>query len=138
MSKASDDFLVNIDDNIQNILDVARVKNSEVGITGILIYRNGLFLQMLEGEEEAVHELYGKIASDDRHCELKTLFKQEASERLFSFWFMGFARLNDNHLKDVEGILPWDDLAEFMNQGQAIPNQKILDFLKTFRFKEAA
>jgi len=49
------------------LLTVAREKNSRLGITGMLLYKAGLFLQVLEGDSVRVRELYSKIASDERH-----------------------------------------------------------------------
>lgn len=73
---------------LAGILFDARRCNARDGITGALIARQDLFLQLLEGSAEAVDAAYQRIARDDRHIEVRQLVRREASERLFPGWAM--------------------------------------------------
>jgi hypothetical protein len=82
---------------IQSILDSAREHNLGNGITGILCYGGGIYLQAIEGGRLQVNELYGHIVRDDRHKDVALLHYEEITERRFSGWTMGqvnLAKLN--------------------------------------------
>jgi hypothetical protein len=71
-----------------SILTSARHHNKRNGVTGCLICRQDLFLQMLEGEPDAVESTYARILRDGRHIDPKRLWSGEAPERLFAAWEM--------------------------------------------------
>jgi hypothetical protein len=77
---------------LDDILTASRRNNAMLGITGLLLYIDGGFLQMLEGDERAVRELYGRISTDHRHCEMRLMLDREAGARAFPGWSMGFER----------------------------------------------
>ncbi len=74
---------------IEAILTQSRQHNPECGITGILCYGGGVFLQAIEGGRLAVSELYGHIQKDVRHKEVVLLHYEEILERRFGGWTMG-------------------------------------------------
>jgi hypothetical protein len=74
---------------IEQILAQSRQGNPGLGITGILCYGGGIFLQAIEGGRNAVSELYGHIQRDPRHKDVILLHYEEISERRFSGWTMG-------------------------------------------------
>jgi hypothetical protein len=79
------------------ILAQSRSHNPACGITGILCYGGGIFLQALEGGRMAVNELYKHILNDKRHKDVMLLSYEEISERKFGGWTMGLvntAKLN--------------------------------------------
>jgi len=76
-------------DAIEAILAQSRQHNPECGITGILCYGGGIFLQAIEGGRMAVSELYGHIQKDARHKDVVLLHYEEISERRFGGWTMG-------------------------------------------------
>ena len=81
----------------QSILDSARKYNIANGITGILCFGGGLYLQAVEGGRTQVNELYGHIVRDPRHRDVVLLDYQEISERRFGGWTRGqvnLAKLN--------------------------------------------
>ena len=81
----------------QSILDSAPTYKSANGITGILCYGGGLYLQAVEGGRTQVNELYGYIVRDQRHKDVVLLDYQEITERRFGGWTMGqvnLAKLN--------------------------------------------
>ena len=74
---------------IEAILLQSRQHNPECGITGILCYGGGIFLQAIEGGRMAVSELYGHIQKDVRHKDVMLLHYEEITERRFGGWTMG-------------------------------------------------
>jgi hypothetical protein len=77
----------------------ASVKNNEKNeVTGMLVYKNGRFLQVLEGEIENVLETYKRISKDPRHHNIVVLLKDEIESRDFQHWSMGFKKLQDSDL----------------------------------------
>ncbi|GAB4203496.1 MAG: BLUF domain-containing protein [Tibeticola sp.] len=86
---------------IEDILAQSRQFNPTCGITGILVYGGGIFLQALEGGRAAVNELYGHIVRDPRHKDVVLLHYEEITERRFGGWTMGqvnVARVNTSLL----------------------------------------
>jgi hypothetical protein len=77
---------------LDDILTASRRNNAMMGITGLLLYIDGGFLQMLEGEERTVRELYSRVAADRRHSGLRLMLDREVGERAFPGWSMGFER----------------------------------------------
>jgi len=90
-------------DEIMHILEVSRRKNAERNITGILLYKDGNFLQVLEGDEEAVSRLYQTIERDQRHKGLILLAKRKIAEREFPDWSMAFVNLETIDPASVPG-----------------------------------
>ncbi len=79
------------------IMRKSRTGNPEHGITGVLCFSQGIFLQVLEGGRGAVNALYARIAADPRHMQIELLRYEEIDERMFAGWAMGqvdMARLN--------------------------------------------
>jgi hypothetical protein len=76
-------------DAIEAILLQSRQHNPECGITGVLCYGVGIFLQAIEGGRMAVSELYGHIQKDPRHKDVMLLHYEEITERRFGGWTMG-------------------------------------------------
>jgi hypothetical protein len=70
------------------ILFEARENNARDGITGALICRQDLYLQLLEGPEAVVEAAFARIARDDRHLEVRPLLRRSAAARLFGRWAM--------------------------------------------------
>jgi Sensors of blue-light using FAD len=85
----------------ESILAQSRSHNPGCGITGILCYGGGIFLQALEGGRMQVSDLYGHIQKDPRHKDVVLLHYEEISERRFGGWTMGqvnVAKLNTSVL----------------------------------------
>jgi hypothetical protein len=77
------------DEAIEGILSQSRQFNPTSGITGILCYGGGIFLQAIEGGRTPVSELYGHIQRDKRHSDVVLLHYEEIAERRFGGWTMG-------------------------------------------------
>lgn len=90
-------------EELQALLDHARQHNSSHGVTGLLLYQAGYFLQMLEGNDDQVLPLFAKIEKDARHHSVKKIYDQEVEERNYDEWNMGFHVITDSALEDCEG-----------------------------------
>jgi hypothetical protein len=77
----------------ESILQVSRNHNLANGITGILCYGGGLYLQCIEGGRNAVNGLYNHITADPRHKDVVLLHYEEINERRFGGWTMGQVNL---------------------------------------------
>lgn len=99
------------ENDLVDLLNVARRNNILQDITGMLLYRNGEFMQALEGEKSAVEELYEHISKDSRHNELLVLARKDIVERVFSNWSMGFENLSGSALSEIEGYSDFIDVA---------------------------
>ncbi|WP_372983018.1 BLUF domain-containing protein [Marinobacter sediminum] len=80
---------------VDAILDEAIARNGKCGITGLLAYDAFHFMQVLEGDEEAVNKLYMGIAADPRHHDVRLILYQQIDEPRFSEWSMALAKLPD-------------------------------------------
>lgn len=88
------------------MLEQWRAKNARLGVTGLLIYRDGAFIQSLEGEEPIVRALYAQICADDRHFQLYTVQAISIAERQFPDWSMGFKNLDGVDVAAFPGYNP--------------------------------
>jgi hypothetical protein len=79
---------------IEGILEISRQQNTSNGITGVLCYGGGIFLQAIEGGRSAVNTLYNHIVADKRHQDVVLLHYQEINERRFGGWTMGQVNLS--------------------------------------------
>lgn len=71
------------------ILRKSKANNPALGVTGVLCFSEGIFLQVLEGGRAAVNRLYNRIAADARHTQVELLAYEEIGERRFAGWSMG-------------------------------------------------
>lgn len=85
---------------LDSILDASVRNNVPRGVTGMLVYSAGSFMQLLEGEEAAVDEIFSFIKQDQRHHTIILLERAAISTRSFDRWSMGFKRLgaDDRHV----------------------------------------
>jgi Sensors of blue-light using FAD len=78
---------------LTELLAAARLNNGRLGVTGLLLYHEGSFLQALEGDEHVLETLYAKIGKDKRHHRLVALLRRQVDDRHFDQWQMGFASM---------------------------------------------
>ncbi len=91
-------------EDLLNLLYKCRSKNERRGVSGMLLYGNGTFLQTIEGDEDVIDNLLDTISKDERHTEIQVLTRKEIPARQYSEWSMGFEEISDDTLKDVEGL----------------------------------
>ncbi|WP_420387770.1 BLUF domain-containing protein [Roseivirga sp.] len=98
------------EEELKTILTTARQFNSENNITGCLLFHEGQFLQLLEGDFQVLLDLYDKIKRDPRHREFLLLHMKESPQRVYDRWTMAFKTLNNNELRDYSGVSEFTEL----------------------------
>ena len=73
---------------LDDILTISRTLNSRDDITGTLICRGDMYLQLIEGPDAAIQAAYQRISGDDRHVEIDLLVSHVVTDRLFPKWAM--------------------------------------------------
>lgn len=86
ISAAAPDFR---EEDLDSLLATARRNNGASGITGMLLYAEGAFIQVLEGETEALDTTMERIRLNPLHRHIMEIHRAEISERSFSGWAMG-------------------------------------------------
>lgn len=119
-------------EELEDILRESRENNSQQGLTGMLLYYDGAFMQLLEGPEQAVRQMYARISQDPRHRRIISLLEEYVPERSFPDWSMGFHRLKADEASDLEGFTSFAEIDHFLEYFQARPGKSIL-LLKSFR-----
>lgn len=92
--------------DIMDIVAFSRTKNERLGITGVLLYLNGQIVQVLEGQQSIIENLYKSIQVDPRHTNVRTVISHPIGQRLFSHWYMGYEMLTTQQYDEVRGLLP--------------------------------
>lgn len=77
-------------DDLESMLQQARANNAAAGVTGALIYVDGVFLQILEGEQATLRGLMARISKDVRHETVTVLKEGEVSRASFADWTMAY------------------------------------------------
>ena len=90
-------------DELMALLEHSRQKNFIAGLSGILLYHDGNFMQLLEGEESTVKAVYELIARDPRHRGCMTLISGAITDRLFPDWTMAFRDFASAEVKAMPG-----------------------------------
>lgn len=88
------------DDALTALLEQSRERNARDGITGMLLYQEGNFLQLIEGPETAVRALHARILKDRRHHKLITVLEESVTDRECAQWSMGF--VPEDRLREIE------------------------------------
>jgi hypothetical protein len=116
---------------IGKILDAARNNNLHLGITGVLLYTDTKFVQLLEGEAKVVMDLYKAIGSDTRHEQLKLIMLEPVRERSFPSWQMGVRKMEGGEV-DFKTTMSREDMEAFKNllNGGTQNGAGILDLIK--------
>lgn len=113
------------------LLQQARANNARLGITGLLLYGNGSFVQVLEGEEEDVRQVYDKIQVDFRHTRVHTLSDGPIPARTFKDWTMGFQPLSGADFERISGYInPYR--SDFLDAHLPAIDAGMLEMLKSF------
>ena len=92
------------DEELVALLSEARKANTDRNVTGLLLYREGSFYQVLEGSEAAVMATFQDIEGDPRHKEVRVLFDGETDAREFADWQMGFLNLDGVDMDTLSGF----------------------------------
>lgn len=114
-------------EELNKILETATTVNRDKNITGCLIYHNNSFVQILEGEEKDVKEIYEGIKKDDRHLNVTLMWENQVSKRFFEDWSMAYYNPQDKGIQQfVNNMLL---LTEFSNKSSG----SLFSFWETVR-----
>jgi Sensors of blue-light using FAD len=100
-SAASHDFETQ---ELMELLEAARDNNAKLGLTGMLLYADGSFFQVLEGQADVVDALYAKIDRDHRHGQVTLILREPIPKRHFDAWTMGFYKVSRKELAGMSGV----------------------------------
>lgn len=120
---------------LAELLTGARRKNATLGVTGMLLHVDGSFLQVLEGETDAVDTVFRAIAADPRHAQLVTIIREPIPRRAFSDWSMGHPQVTPEELAEIDGandFFAGGACLTRLNQGRA---KKLLGAFKEGRWR---
>ena len=106
---------------VELISETSARNNRQIGVTGLLLYGSGNYLQVMEGEAEDVGSLFQRIQKDPRHTDCKVLHRQPTDKRFFEGWQMGML----NHEPGSDDAQPneWDTITTML---QVMPSCGVL------------
>ncbi len=83
------------EEEINKILEACKRNNPDLGVTGILLYSSDKFIQLVEGKNKSIMELYDKIKGDPRHENCVMVSLSPINERSFPSWHMGSKKIKE-------------------------------------------
>ena len=89
-------------ESLVGLLDGSRERNLRHGITGMLLYKSGCFIQTIEGPHEPLRRLFRNISNDNTHHQLITLLDEPIATREFDQWHMGFIDRHEGEIPTLE------------------------------------
>ena len=119
------------EEELVSLLEQARANNKRRNITGILVYSDRQFMQLLEGEEADVARLYAKLSQDPRHMGLIKLADKAIGARSFSDWSMAFRLGSLAEFSALTGYVPLDQV-NFHAQSFSATDTALLQMAKEF------
>lgn len=96
---------------LEEMLEVSRRNNQRDGITGMLLYVEGNFMQAIEGAPDRIGDLYQRLHRDPRHHAVTTLVDEPLAHRHFAQWSMAFRQATLATIKAQEGF------SDFLERG---------------------
>lgn len=118
-------------DDLAAILYASVGRNAVDGVSGVLLYAGGSFLQVLEGESETVERTFARIERDRRHSGIFVLDRAALSQRNFSAWHMAFRALGRADIRAHPGFAPWFEFG-FDAAALGVRPSVALDILREF------
>ncbi len=117
---------------LTELLDQSRIKNARLNITGILVYHDRGFMQLLEGDKKAIFELYDTICEDERHTSVQLFWNGEIEDRSFEDWAMAFINTSEVDLGKLEGYSRYleDGMAALNLTGNESTGREFLNVLR--------
>jgi hypothetical protein len=98
------------DDDMRELLIKSQTNNKKFDVTGLLLYHKGVFMQVIEGEDDIIRQLFKKIEKDPRHTAVIKLAEEKIEERSFGEWAMAFKTISDKEFSKLEAYVQPDKL----------------------------
>lgn len=131
MSRAATPF---DDAALTELLRGSRLRNEALGVSGILLAKDGRFMQLLEGPAWSVDDRFAAIARDPRHGGVKSLVREDIERRRFDGWSMAYRSLDDSDIAAEEGFSPF--LTDGVDFPRSFDRTSAAWLLKWFRDRE--
>jgi len=121
------------DQEIEKILASCKKNNPSLDITGVLLYSDTKFIQMVEGDSKVITTLYDKIKTDSRHSNTRMISYGPIKERAFPSWHMGARKISGSEV-DFKTEISTEDKSIFSSilQGKEENGARVLNLLKKF------
>ena len=125
-------------EELNELVAAARANNARLGITGLLLYKNESFLQVLEGEEGKTSRLFEKIRMDSRHDSVVMLRRRAVEEPSFPEWAMGYVYVPERRHEPLAGFLDFLRVRKFPQLvGDTVLTDRIINGFKGGRWRAA-
>ena len=108
-------------DDLEELLEQARRNNAKDGVTGALVYVDGVFLQILEGDFETIQELMERISTDVRHETITVLKQGEIPAAIFSDWKMAYVSATAEQVARWAGLVGTSAIPEILTDLRTDP-----------------
>lgn len=122
------------ENDLEELLVDIRKRNKVQKVTGLLLYNDGTFIQLIEGKTGIIQNLYEKIKNHRRHSNVVLLLDESIKKRAFPDWTMGYYKLN----REQSGKIPgYSDFMQSKDSGKLIESasfeaMKLLNSFKTY------
>jgi hypothetical protein len=124
------------EEELTALLSKARVHNESKGLTGMLLYAEGSYFQVLEGPAEDVDGLYRCIELDPRHTLMTKLIRETIKDRSFEDWTMGFCRASNQDVARIVGMNDFLRVSHARPEEQAGRARKLLAAFREGRWRK--
>ena len=118
---------------LTDILAISNNNNSRDNITGLLLYSEGNFIQLLEGEEQGVKSTFERISKDQRHKGITPIASGSIEKRNFPEWAMGFKSINSSELGELDAYNNPSDKDFLIDKDKHLSINLLKAFIKTAR-----
>jgi hypothetical protein len=111
------------EEELKSMLVQSRERNKEHLVTGLLLYFDGKFIQLIEGEKQTIKQLYYNITNDERHSSIVLLKDGDIDVPYFADWSMGYRTVQSHELVNEGGF-------KDLNSPDALQKQSALKLFK--------
>jgi len=117
---------------LQSLLKEVRSKNEQQQVTGLLLHNDGSFIQVIEGRQQTIRELFERIKKDSRHTNVVKLLEEPIKKRAFPDWSMGFRKISPEQSSAIPGF------SNFMHEDNPVKTiqgstRQVVYLLNSFR-----
>ena len=109
--------------DLEKILTDARAGNQARNVTGALVYVDGVFIQILEGDKDVARKLMASIAKDSRHHSVKVFYEAEVDVRAFEAWSMAYVSPTIQEMSAWAGLPATATVEELLAEVSRDPNR---------------
>lgn len=119
------------DDDLKTLLAQARHNNAALHVTGMLVYGNGQFAQIIEGEQRTLEELYARLQRDPRHAQVTKFADKAIAARSFGEWSMAYQSASPEQLQGQAGYVALEAL-NLEPAGMSATDTQLLSMIASF------